>query len=473
MSHWLTNLINKSVFFRSAFIVIAWLFVWQLGRVVEYTEHASVWFPAAGFTFSCLLVLGKRAFIPLLIAAIVITFWSGNHYKLPLTWYELLWAGLLFGIAHISPYWIGAKCIRHLNQQAKYSVPKLIVTFLVVAGASALFATLFVISSLVMTNQMAMQDVNKTILPFWIGDTAGIVVLAPLFTSVIIRLFPDPKFDLSEFTQEGLGSYKSLIMKMGLNIFLIILCMLLAYFTGTQESSFAIFFLAITHMWIATTESPIFNTLSLVVSSLLIVLLVHLLNLMEYVMIYQFAINVIAANALFGVAIPQLKAYNRELEDMVYTDTLTQVSSRQYLIQRSKIEIEKSHQQQSDLTLVVFDLDNFKSINDNYGHSQGDFVLKKICKTIEAIIRKNDLIARFGGDEFIILFPEKNINTSYKIVDEIRQSINQIKIGQTLISSSFGMAQLQAEEGFTALFNRADKALYLSKENGGNQITKS
>lgn len=84
------SLLAQSVLVRTLFIFIAWLLVWQLGRLVEYTEHASVWFPAAGFTFSCLLVLGGRAFVPIMIASIIITIWNGHHYNLGLSLNELI-----------------------------------------------------------------------------------------------------------------------------------------------------------------------------------------------------------------------------------------------------------------------------------------------------------------------------------------------------------------------------------------------
>jgi len=109
---------------------------------------------------------------------------------------------------------------------------------------------------------MEMSEVSKALLPFWVGDMAGVIVLTPLFSAVLIYLFPKTQLDLSEFNHEGLGSVNNLISKMGLNIFLIIVTMLLAYLSDTQESSFAIFFLAVTHMWIATTESPLFNVIS-------------------------------------------------------------------------------------------------------------------------------------------------------------------------------------------------------------------
>lgn len=463
--------LHQSILIQNVFLLITWLAVWQLGRLVEYTEHASVWFPVAGLTFSCLLVLGKRALLPLMTGAIVITVWQINYYQLPLSLIEMIWAGCLFGMAHILPYWLGASLIGRLAQQAEHRAPQLIVTFLVVAGVSALVVTSLVIASLVVTNQLDMIDVGKTLLPFWVGDMAGVIVLTPLFSGVLIYLFPKPKISLKEFTREGIGTANILLKKIGLNVVLIFLTMLLAYLSESPESSFAIFFLAVTHMWIACTESPVFNVVSLAASSILIVLLVHLFGLMDHVMVYQFAINVIAANALFGIAVPQLKAHNQVLENMVFTDTLTKVSSRQYMVQRAELEIIESHKHNLPLSLVVFDLDDFKLINDQHGHIAGDKALQSVCNAAKTWLRKDDVIARFGGDEFVILISGLPAKQTHQMVVKIKNSINKILINKTMVSASFGVAELRPKEDFIALYHRADQALYTSKENGGNGVS--
>ena len=463
--------LKRSVLFQFLFLFLFWLLVWQVGRVVEYTEHASVWFPASGFTFSCLFVLGRRALLPIMAAAIVTTIWNGNHYNLPLNLQQLAWGGFLFGLAHIIPYWLGAACIARMANNKDHSVPRLIVVFILIAGLSALLTTVMVLSSLVISQQMPIDEVRKTVLPFWVGDMAGVIVLAPLFSAILIRIFPNSNVDLSDFADNEVISYKQVAGKLGLNIVLILLTMFLAYFTGSFESSFAIFFLAVTHMWIATTETPLFNIISLAISSTLIVLLTHYLGLMDFVMVYQFAINVVAANSLFGIAIPQMKADNLQLQSLVFTDTLTNVSSRRHMVERAEQEIKESEKLNHSLILAVFDLDKFKSINDTWGHSAGDQALIQVCREVNKLLRKRDVFARFGGDEFVILMPEITIQDAQSVIESIREKIESIKIQNIFLSSSFGIAQLQKDEDFKSLFHRADQALYASKESGRNRIT--
>jgi diguanylate cyclase (GGDEF)-like protein len=467
----LQHALHGSAIIRAVFLLLAWLAVWQSGTLVEYTEHASVWFPPAGFTFACMLVLGKRAFLPIMAAAIIITYWQANLYQSPLNALELAWAGILFGLAHIFPYWLGAILIRHLSNKKNHGAPQLIISFLLVGVISAFITTVLVISSLFITDQMPIEEVRQTLLPFWVGDFTGIVVLTPLFSGMLIFLYPEPKLSLNEFTDEKLGAYKRLLYKVSINVLMITNTMILAYLFDSKESAFAIFFLAITHMWIACTESPKFNVISLAISSVLIILLVHYLGLMDYVMVYQFAIIVIAANALFGIAVPQLQAHNQALQHLVYTDSLTQVSSRHYMEQRADLEIAQSLENGSPLSIVVFDLDDFKMVNDQFGHTAGDAALKYICNTTKAFLRRNDVIARFGGDEFVLLLPGLKQSETQAVVERVKQAIQTHEQNEQATTASFGIATLLPSDDFASLFRRADQALYQSKQQGGNTIT--
>lgn len=469
----LIRALRGSALLRGFLLLIAWLAVWQLGRLVEYTEHASVWFPVAGLSFAALLVMGKRAVLPIMVGAILITIWSVDHYQIPLNTLQAAWAGFLFGLAHLGPYWLGAATIARVAGKPGHSAPQVIVTFLLVAALASLCAAILVIYSLVLTDQMDIGDLRSTLLPFWVGDLAGVVALAPMFSAILIRISPQSNVDFAEFRSQGTSRYRSLAGKMALNSGLIVAIMLLAWLTNAPESAFAIFFLAVTHMWIACTESPAFNVFSLAVSSFLIALLVHVFGLMDHVMVYQFAINVIAANALFGIAIPQLRAHNEQLMRMVFTDALTGASSRYYMEQRAALEINQSHAEGRTLTLVLFDLDNFKRINDLHGHTAGDRALVQVHRAARDSVRRQDVVARFGGDEFVVLLPDIDLELALQRVERIKLSINRIGIGPDRLSSSFGIAELRPGEDFDGLFQRADKALYHSKEQGKNRILRA
>jgi diguanylate cyclase (GGDEF)-like protein len=246
--------------------------------------------------------------------------------------------------------------------------------------------------------------------------------------------------------------------------------MLLAHATRSSNSAFAIFFLVIPYMWIACTESAFYNLLGVALGSFIIALLVHVLELKEFAMVYQFAINVIAANTLFGLALPSLIADNIKLRRVADTDTLTQAASRDCLQQRALLDIIRCRQLQQPLTLIVFDIDHFKTINDRFGHAIGDQALKHVCLIAQQALRPTDMLGRFGGDEFVALLPGNEHAAAIAIAERIRVHVYESKLeGAHPITASFGIADLQPGDTYETLFQRADQALYKAKQDGRNR----
>lgn len=268
--------LRQSATLRSLALLGAWLLVWEIGYLVEYTAPVSVWFPVAGLTFASLVVLGPSAAPALLVGCVVITFTTRGDHNLPLTDLETLRAGLLFGVAHLTPYGIGAAVLRALARRAARDITRIVVTFLVIAALGSLMTASLVLPSLVLSDMMPAHEVSQTWLPFWVGDMAGIMALAPLFIGLLVLLFPGRLFDPSELP---VGAYARPSVRFayvyGLVIALLVGTMLLAMVTRLPNSAFAIFFLVILHMWIACTESPLTNTLAVAFASFLIAFLVH------------------------------------------------------------------------------------------------------------------------------------------------------------------------------------------------------
>jgi two-component system, cell cycle response regulator len=130
------------------------------------------------------------------------------------------------------------------------------------------------------------------------------------------------------------------------------------------------------------------------------------------------------------------------------------------------------------LSLVILDLDYFKKINDVYGHLVGDKLLQHVAQTIKNNLRSKDVLARFGGEEFILLLPANDLNTAYLIADRIRKLIEATAfyIGEQKeisITASFGVAMQLENELPESLIDRADKALYIAKETGRNKVIKA
>lgn len=465
------RLLSASAWSQGLVVCSLWLLVFQIGRLGELEAHASVWFPAAGLTYAALLLAGAAALLPLAVAAIAITFWTVNYYQLELSFIQTLISGLAFSLAHLLPYYLGSVAIRFITKQFKGRLPVIILSFLLSALVCSVMATAAAMLALSSTGMMHVNDIRQTWFPFWIGDLAGVIVMTPIFLSALRYVYPSSRISLKTYTYSDNARFNSsVIWKLAVNLVIILSSTLLAYALETQESAFAIFFLAIAHMWIACTESPFINAISLALSSFLIAFIVAALGLEQFIMVYQFAIIVIASNALFGVALPKLVADNFELKRRISTDALTSAASREHLYQHADRVFLQAQQYDFPVSLIVIDVDEFKKINDTYGHQAGDDALRQICLTANKLLRPTDMLARFGGDEFVVLLPDTAEEEAALISERLHDNIKQLDLGFPL-TTSFGVATRQNEEVFADAFRRADTALYRSKKQGRNRVT--
>ncbi|MBP7865823.1 MAG: sensor domain-containing diguanylate cyclase [Acidobacteria bacterium] len=469
----LIQALSRSAVARSGLILLAWLFVWEIGWLVEYTRHASLWYPVAGLTFAALLMMGSAAAPALAAGCLLASLSTAHHYHINLPFLDLLSAGLFFAVAHIAPYALGAFALRVSTRRGVRDITAAIVSFLVIAAGSSLLATALVLQALVMTGMMPAADLSKTWLPFWIGDLAGVLVISPVFVGLLSALLPRPLFRLSGVA----GSKRSAIhprlaAKMALTALLLSGCMLLAHWSQSPDSAFAIFFLVIPHMWIACSEAPFANVLVVALSSFLIAFWVNVLHLMDFVMVYQFAICVIGANTLFGLAVPALLSDNLHLRKMAFTDKLTQAASRERLEQLAFQAVNRCRQGNAGLSIVVFDLDYFKKINDSHGHQAGDQALQELCRVVQKRLRAVDTLGRLGGDEFVVLLPHTRLDEAIRIVERIIDELRSLKVADIGgLSASFGVAAWCPDEDYEALFRRADRALYQSKLEGRDRFS--
>lgn len=163
---------------------------------------------------------------------------------------------------------------------------------------------------------------------------------------------------------------------------------------------------------------------------------------------------------------------NRELEILAATDSLTGIMNRRAFDTISQSYFESAKRDEYPLSLLVLDLDYFKTVNDKFGHKIGDDVLIEFTKVISTLLRKSDIFARIGGEEFtILLFKTDNIG-AYTLAEKIRQTIqNHTFEGNLSLTVSIGLSsKSRSDSSSSELFERADKALYTAKQLGRNQI---
>jgi diguanylate cyclase (GGDEF)-like protein/PAS domain S-box-containing protein len=165
-----------------------------------------------------------------------------------------------------------------------------------------------------------------------------------------------------------------------------------------------------------------------------------------------------------------------ELERLATTDPLTDAHNRRFLMARAEIEIAQARRQVSALSVVMFDIDHFKRINDNYGHIAGDRVLVALSQAVRKEMRLGDTFARVGGEEFVLLLPQSDAEQALQVAERLRRMVEDLEIaaGANLvlrITSSFGVATMSPMvDGVDALYLAADTALYQAKGAGRNCV---
>ncbi|MEA3506854.1 MAG: diguanylate cyclase [Elusimicrobiota bacterium] len=171
-----------------------------------------------------------------------------------------------------------------------------------------------------------------------------------------------------------------------------------------------------------------------------------------------------------AVAIDNILLYKKS-QHMSVTDGLTGVYNHRYFQNQMALELSRAQRYDLNFSLILIDLDKFKDINDAYGHISGDRILKRISGQIEKRLRETDTVARYGGDEFVVLLPETGKKDAVSVADRIRESIDKANEGQEIkINVSLGVASYP-DDGVYAkdLVQKADGALYKAKDEGRNR----
>ena len=171
-----------------------------------------------------------------------------------------------------------------------------------------------------------------------------------------------------------------------------------------------------------------------------------------------------------GPAIENARRF-REARQLADLDALTGLHNRRYFHETLARECGRAHRYERKLALIVFDLDDFKEINDRIGHLAGDTVLAEAAERVRDVVRTADIACRVGGDEFAVILPESSLNDADQLYRRIQNAISSRPLGQGgKLFLSPGVAELRAEDDPVAFFQRADDALYRAKEAGKGRV---
>jgi len=173
----------------------------------------------------------------------------------------------------------------------------------------------------------------------------------------------------------------------------------------------------------------------------------------------------------YAMDVTYYKKLEEELYQLSITDPLTGAYNRRYFLQRLEEEIERARRGGNTFSLALFDLDNFKDFNDTYGHQAGDRLLQFVVDVTRRRLRKIDLLARFGGEEFTILFPNTSLKDATKVCEQLRKNLEGSEtLFPRLVTASFGVTEYRDGDTPQSILKRADDLMYEAKRRGKDQV---
>lgn len=170
--------------------------------------------------------------------------------------------------------------------------------------------------------------------------------------------------------------------------------------------------------------------------------------------------------------VTELVRKTKELEKLATIDELTAIYNRRFILEKLTEQMERSRRYKIPLSVLLIDIDNFKSINDNYGHIVGDYVLVESAKAMKISLRKIDYIGRLGGEEFLVILPDISLNNAYICAERIRNTVKSINLDSfnQSLSISGGLIEYNGLDSLESVIDKVDKLLYRAKNSGKDMI---
>ena len=168
----------------------------------------------------------------------------------------------------------------------------------------------------------------------------------------------------------------------------------------------------------------------------------------------------------------KLATANEQIRQIARTDELTGLASRRYFLQRLKEEMAHAERHGHPLTLVSLDVDDFKAVNDQFGHAAGDAVLRKVGEVLLELCRTSDIPSRQGGEELSIVLPDTDIQSGLLFAERVRLHIRQNSAldGERVVTASIGVAEYEPAENLDSFLRRVDEAMYTAKKDGKDKV---
>lgn len=169
----------------------------------------------------------------------------------------------------------------------------------------------------------------------------------------------------------------------------------------------------------------------------------------------------------------KLKDYSEKMKLLAHIDSLTKTLNHRAIIKETEARVKEAARYRTPLSVIMLDIDNFKQINDLYGHPFGDKVLRRIASVFKSALRETDLIGRYGGEEFLLVLPRTDADSAFQAAEKIRKAVENLQWEKEglVVTLSGGISQLE-DARYQKLINEADKKLYVAKGQGKNRMIK-
>jgi diguanylate cyclase (GGDEF)-like protein len=189
------------------------------------------------------------------------------------------------------------------------------------------------------------------------------------------------------------------------------------------------------------------------------------------VLFVNLGVSALATLLVLALTLPTIRRYQKRLEKAASTDVLTGLVNRQAFDFLFAANLKDSIRKRTNFSSVLFDIDSFKAINDQHGHLAGDAVIQKVAELARSSVRSNDIVSRWGGEEFMVLLKDCELPAAQQIAENIRAMVERYDFGLGKpVTVSLGVAMYAPNESTDGFFTRTDQALYKAKQNGRNRL---
>lgn len=456
-------------------LVLVWLVLWQIAGLMEYAPSASIWYPPAALSLAAFIILGARAWPAIIIAVTLSTWWVLDAQDQQFTLGLLLGSALVYTVAHGGSYFAGAIAARRiLAQRETRPVHATLTWLLFIAAFSALMSALIGTVAVWSKAYITSAEIPLVLATWWFGDAAAVVILTPIFMLLLGKRYAQIQQVLSYLRLDiGAAPWRGYWLKLTtlLAVFILSLWLLdtISRSHGDAYMGFAAMLILLPQLWIALSEPPIRTALSLSVLFLAVALAVGVFDLRDIMVVVQLALLTSAMISWLVMLIPMLASDNRNLNRLANIDQLTGALLRHAFLSvaNDRLAQQRDSTQSSELTLLMFDIDNFKRVNDQHGHSVGDHALQLVAEHTRHVTRHDDVFGRFGGDEFLLLLngnQDDGLDLSRRLQQQL-QAHAQTALGIQL-SLSFGITELSTRDTLHTAIEHADALLYKAKRDG-------